>query len=586
MVDISVTLQLIGPKMIELEHLVEHLRAGNLVAFVGAGASRSYTDDESGKTWNGLPTASMLVERLAEKRSYIDKSMAFDEACFLYKHNNGRSDLEAFLVEHIDRPVIKPLPADVLLANLSFSAYITTNYDTLLERALVQERKKPHVVITDSDVSRIRQQNTPIMKIHGCVTRPQTMIASSDEFLPIGERLPIVEALLRTYLANKVVLFLGFSLEDKDFSRIFEDTKQILGAYMPKSYAVVQDMTEFRDKYWQAKGVHIIKGDLTDFLRQLLRASASGTKSSVYHPGEDWINNAFFESLHKIRTLPSETQVVDAFLSHLVEEMRSPSFQLEDVLARASKATSLVLEQRPNYHALENLANDLLNRIHETTKTKEEAESMITQVIHQREGVGRRIADKAIGLVLRGESILLYSQSIRVLQLLSGVPRGIQDTCQVYIAECRPKSPLPFQDALSTCEHIIGMGYEVTMIPDVAVGNLMMRHQINRVFMGAHEVFMREGKPIAFVNTCGSWLVLRAAQDNGIPVYVIAEQNKLINTPTSEELPIVSYQEEEALFESTESSISNFRASGLRMSALNIGYDLCLFSENEKLISD
>ena len=85
--------------MVELGYLVEHLRSGNLVAFLGAGASRPYSDPFSGKKWAGLPTASALVKQLALKRSYIDKSMTFDEACFLLKHHDGRSDLESFLVK-------------------------------------------------------------------------------------------------------------------------------------------------------------------------------------------------------------------------------------------------------------------------------------------------------------------------------------------------------------------------------------------------------------------------------------------------------------------------------------------------------
>jgi len=572
--------------MIELGHLVEHLRAGNLVAFLGAGASRSYSDPLSGKTWAGLPTAAGLVERLAMKRSYIDKNMAFDEACFLLKHHDGRSDLEAFLVENMDRPAIQPLPADIILANLPFSAYITTNFDTLLEKALIQEKKRPHVVITDADVSRLRTHNTPLLKIHGCITRPDTLIASSEEYVPLSRRLPVVEALLKTYLANRVIIFLGFALEDDDFGKVFEETRQALGSYMPKSYAVVQDVSDFKKQFWNANGVQIIKADLTDFLRELLKASTSGATQSIYHPGEDWINNAFFESLHRIRTLPSETQVIDAFLEHLREEMQAPSFHLDDVVARAMKAMTLVMEQRPNHHALEKLGTTLLDQIRTSAKTKDEAESIITRLINEREAIGHRFSSKGRELISRGESVLLYSQSIRVLQLLLGVPKGIQDTCQIYVSECRPKSPGPFQDALSTCENLERGGYEITIIPDVAIGNLMSRRQINKVIMGAHQIFLRDGKPVAFVNTCGSMLVSQAARDYKVPMYVVAESGKIEHILTNEELPAVSFKEEEAIFPSIETTVSNLKASGLRIGTLNIGYDLCVFPENGTLVTD
>ena len=169
--------------------------------------------------------------------------------------------------------------------------------------------------------------------------------------------------------------------------------------------------------------------------------------------------------------------------------MQAPSFHLDDVLARALKAMTLVMEQRPNHHALKKLGAVLLDQIRCFASTKEDAEDIITKLINEREAIGHRFSAKGRDFISRGESILLYSQSIRVLQLLLGVPKGIQDTCQVYVAECRPKSPLPFQDALSTCENLEKGGYEITIIPDVAIGNLMARRQINKVIMGAHQKF-------------------------------------------------------------------------------------------------
>lgn len=571
--------------VINYDQLVDQLRDASLVAFLGAGVSATYTDPRSGKTWNGLPMAAELVARLTRRRRYIDPTLSFPQACFLLKQKEGRGELEKFLLEEIDKPVIPPAPAHVLLANLPFSCFVTMNYDQLLERALLEAKRRPHAVIDDDDVSRLRPTSIPVVKLHGSVSRPNTMVAAEDEYDPLSERRPIVDAYFKTQLANKSVLFLGFGLGDLDFRLAFNEIHQALGPRMPRSYAIVKTSDDYQQKYWESKGVQVITADLMEFLRGLLRASAETNESAVYHPGEDWINNAFFESLHRIRTLPSETQVIDAFLEHLLEEMQSPSLVLEDVLGRATKAAAVVLTRRPNLQALKRVSSDIIEFIRRECGTKEDAESAVARIIDDRSAVARGFAEKGRTYVQRGDNFLIFSQSVRVIQLLAGAPRGVQDTCHLYIAECRPKSPVPFQDSLSLCESLIDTGYEITVIPDAAVGNLVDRRQVTKVLMGAHAVFRRGNRFLYFVNTCGSRLILSAAREAKIPLYVAAESLKVELLKPGEDPPI-SFLEEEQLFGPVSTAISDLKASGMKLSGLNIGYDLCPFLKNVSLVTE
>lgn len=566
--------------------LVENLRDGNLAAFVGAGASRTYTDSQTKRTYPGVYTASEIVQSLADRRNYIDTSLTFPEACFLLKHKEGRSSLEKLLCESLDRPATTPLPAHVILANLPFSAFLTTNCDQLLERALSEARRRPHSIVNDEDISLLRPKHVPVVKIHGCVSRPTTIIAAEDEYQPFAETKPVVEAFMKAYLAHRVLIFLGYSLTDIDFTLVYNALKSNLGDHMPRSYAVVYQDTDYRKIYWKQKGVEIIESDLTEFLRSLLRATAESNRPVVYHPGEDWINNSFFESLHRIRTLPSETQVIDAFLQHLLQEMRSPNFSLEDVLARAQTAASLVLRHRNNFGALRRLSDSLLERIRTECADKDAAETLIQADLTERLAIGRGISSKGSQYVERGDCLLIYSQSIRVAELLRGVPAGVQDTCQIYIAECRPKSPQPFQDALAFCEALASTGYEMTIIPDAAVANLIARRQVHKVFMGAHTIYTRNRDPQLFVNTCGSQSIILASREYGVPVYVVAETAKLIGEPKDGAASEVSFDQEEDIFGTVSSVISELRAAGHRVSTFNIGYDLCPIADNVSVITE
>jgi translation initiation factor 2B subunit (eIF-2B alpha/beta/delta family) len=566
--------------------LVDYLRDGSLIAFLGAGVSRSYKEATSGRSYSGLATAGDLVSLLAQRRKYVTNDMTFGQACFLFKKKEGRGELEKFLAENLDKPAIAPLPAHVILANQGYAAFLTSNFDKLLERALQESRRMPHVIVTDEDVSRLRPAHVPIIKVHGCISQPSTVIAADDECLPLGERYPLVEALIKSQLANKALLFLGFSLADLDFNLVFEETRRILRDRMPRGFAVMHRPRPYLVEYWKDRGVTVFDSDLTDFLRGLLRASVDAAPPPVYLPAEDWINNAFFESLHKIRTLPSETQVIDAFLGHLLQEVRSSNFELQDVLDRAGKAAQSVLARRPNFEAMRNVAAALIANIRKSCSSKDQAELEIQRVLDERLAFGRGIARKGASAVEKSDNLLVFSQSVRVIEFLKGVPRGVQDTCKVFVAECRPKSPVPFQDALAVCEQLVGTGYEVEIVPDASAGSLIYRDQITKVLMGAHAVYMRNGKPTHFVNTGGSHLILAAACERNLPIYVVAESAKLRHLNDIEDLPQTDFHEEEDLFGELTPAISDLKAAGLRIGALNVGYDRCEFADNVVLVTE
>lgn len=572
--------------------LVEALRDGSLIAFVGAGVSRPYVDPHSGIEFPGLPAAKDLQKILLRNRpGLFGPQETFSQACFLLKQTAGRSALEKFLLNEMEKPALKPLPAHTLCSNLPFAAYITTNWDTLLERALGDARRSYHVVITDDDVSRLNPGKTPVIKLHGCLTKPSSIIVAEDEYERVGVGRPIVEAQLKAMLANKSVIFLGFDFQDKDFGLLFEEVHKMLEARMPRSTAVVRDPSQFQMQYWEAKGVRVIDADLTSFLKELVKAStdlgAVSLQRRAFHRRDDWINNTYFSSLVAFRSLPSETQVTDAFLSHLLTELRSPHRTLTEITASARQARVLVLEARKNYVALEKLSKALIDKIDaDCGSDKVKAEVHINGVINERSQVAVAIRAKASTIVKKNSNILIYSQSVRIFDVLKGAPRGVQDTCKIFVAECRPKSPESFQDALAIAEELKSTGYQITLIPDAAIGNLIARKQIDSVLLGAHAIYVRSGKPVSFVNTCGSRLVLGAAKAHNVPVFVIAESSKWINLPDDGSEPAVSYDQEEALFGELSGRLTELKASGCRISAVNVGYDLCGIDDNVSLISE
>lgn len=566
--------------------LADQLRKGNVIVFLGAGISRTFKDEHTGKEYRGLPSAKEIVKDLADSKEYIEPNMRFDQALFMVKLKEGRNEVERILEDYIDVPTLNPLPAHQLLADMSFSAFITTNYDQLLEKALEKNKKKFYTIIEDKDICRWRSTQLPYIKLHGCITRPKTIIAAEDEYRPISESKPIVSSLLKTLLANKNVLFLGFSLTDYDFKELFQELKLALDGNMPKSYAVVYEDDNYQTAYWKEEGINIINSDLTSFLRELFKTAIVEKRDGVFHPKDDWMNNIFFERLHEIRTSPSETQAIDAFLEHLLQEMRSPALSCNDIYIRASNAVDTILKSKPNFQALKKMWQLMSTKLETLMDDQQDlAEEIITDIIDDRKNNLKKISKNGKAIIEKGSCILVYSQSIQMLELLKSVSKNVQDSCKLFVCECRPKSPNPFQDGIAICEYLKDTGYNISLIPDVSVGNLLARNQVNLIMMGAHSIYFRNDEFVSYVNTCGTNMISLAAEFYNVPIYIIAESNKIIHLNDSEQ-EIVSYEEEENIFGAAD-IINSLHLEGIsNVTELNIGYDLCVVNKNTQLITD
>lgn len=566
--------------------LANQLRKGNLIAFLGAGISRTYRDELTGKEYRGLPTAKEIVSDLLSKKKYLNANMSFDQALFMIKLKEGRSEVEKILEEYIDIPTLNSLPAHYLLADMSFSAFLTTNYDRLLEKALEKNRKKFYTIIEDLDVCRWKSTQLPYIKLHGCITRPSGLIAAEDEYRPISESKPLIAALMKTLLAQKSILFLGFSLNDSDFKEIFQELKISLGDNMPRSYAIVHDCDDYHVAYWEKERITIIKSDLTLFLRSLFKMSLSEKKEGVFHPNDDWMNNGFFESLHEIRTSPSETQAIDAFLNHLLQEIQSPALSCNDIYIRATNAVDTILKSKPNFQALKKMWQVMSEKLQGLTEEQQDiAEEIISDQIDDRLKNLKKLSRKGKGIIEKGSSILIYSQSIQMLEMLKAVSKNIQDTCKLFVCECRPKSPLPFQDGIAICEYLKGTGYDILLIPDVSIGNLLSRNQIDMIMMGAHSIYYRGNEFVSYVNTCGTNMISIVAEHYDIPLYIVAESSKIVKLNGNNQEK-VSYEEEENIFGAAD-IINSLHLEGIsNVTELNIGYDLCKVNKNTTLITD
>jgi SIR2-like domain/CHAT domain len=225
--------------------LTRHLAAGRCVLFVGAGLSAAAR----------LPTWGQLLDevlkelesdgdlnapelrRLWEAKKYLDVA----DHCADVKPGHLRDRLMSLV-----RGATEPVP-DVhkIIRSLPFAGIVTTNYDKLLERAYWEDEERrlaPKVhthASTDAFGTLLFDRAFFIVKAHGDIDEPQTIVLSTKSYRELIHANPAFNAFFSAVLLNFSILFVGYSLNDPDFRLLMERQITDFQGTTPIRYALM-----------------------------------------------------------------------------------------------------------------------------------------------------------------------------------------------------------------------------------------------------------------------------------------------------------------------------------------------------------
>ncbi|KRD14194.1 hypothetical protein ASE48_04015 [Mycobacterium sp. Root265] len=116
-------------------------------------------------------------------------------------------------------------PAHLLLAGLGVRQNVTTNYDLAYESALSGTRG------TDGYQTLARelavQPKTWLLKIHGDARRPDSIVLTTSDYARLESEHRAMLAVIETLLLTSHLLFVGYSLEDDDFTEAADRVRRI-----------------------------------------------------------------------------------------------------------------------------------------------------------------------------------------------------------------------------------------------------------------------------------------------------------------------------------------------------------------------
>lgn len=221
------------------QELIEAGATGHLVVLVGAGASIPA----------GLPSWGALLKRLRrralEDAPTPEKQGELSEAHEWFEGNEGLLEKASFLrrtmgADWIAKAItaefssIKANPSEIHreLARLPGTAFITTNYDQLLEQALEgQTGRRPDVVLL-SDVNGIKGFTTgQVLKLHGDLAAPETLVLAAEDYFQVRyQAAGAWKQKLRQVLQPPFhLLLVGYGYGDADLQDVVDELRAAYG---------------------------------------------------------------------------------------------------------------------------------------------------------------------------------------------------------------------------------------------------------------------------------------------------------------------------------------------------------------------
>jgi hypothetical protein len=214
------------------DDLARLVNSRRLALFLGSGVGTAV----------GLPRWDEFLHALAQRAGITDEQFEqvrgldiLDCASFIERRLGSTQELRNAILGILRDGRNHYSLTHALLAGLPVVEVVTTNYDTLFEKAwhaASVERQKHHYY---NPVRTAIIPHTPcpdhdrwLLKLHGCVSRPESIILTRESYIRYSHQWAALEGILQAALITRHILFVGFSLTDPNFIRIVDAVRRVI----------------------------------------------------------------------------------------------------------------------------------------------------------------------------------------------------------------------------------------------------------------------------------------------------------------------------------------------------------------------
>lgn len=229
--------------------LREAMNNNQLVLFVGAGASID----------SGMPSWTVAVSEIADALSLSAEKEDILKIPQYYFNARGKKEYTE-LMRKIFRygDELKTTELHKKIIELQASTIITTNYDHLIEKAAEENGQVIQVISQDKDMP-YRKSSRELIKMHGDFEH-DNFVLKEDDYLHYSSNFKLIETYIKSLIGSKIILFIGYSLNDPNIKQIISWVKEIIGQDFQRAYMILPG--EYPDTikrdYFRNLGVNII----------------------------------------------------------------------------------------------------------------------------------------------------------------------------------------------------------------------------------------------------------------------------------------------------------------------------------------
>lgn len=237
------------------KRIIDASRTEALTFFVGAGVSKL----SDAPKWSELIDAFSDSIGRDKKPYYSNEEYLSIPQMYYYSIDQDDGKYYDFINNCFESKKLIPNVIHKMLLDLNPHAFITTNFDNLLETAASENCQSFKVVACDDEISEING-NRFILKLHGDLNH-RNIVLKEEDYLNYSENFKLVETLLKSIFATNTVVFIGYGLNDYNIKLILNWTKTLLKEKFNKPIFIYTDDEELSKdelRYHESKGLSVV----------------------------------------------------------------------------------------------------------------------------------------------------------------------------------------------------------------------------------------------------------------------------------------------------------------------------------------
>lgn len=253
--------------------LIDQIQEGNVVLFLGAGASIGAIHPQGKKVLQGLELSNLIADKFLDK-SYLNKSLQVVSELAISETN--LFTVQSFIADLMN--YFEPANFHAMLPTFVWKAIATTNYDLIIEKAYnnSSQRAQDLAVIKKNgesiETKLSSRKNLLYLKLHGCITEINNpdlpLILTPDQYVTHRQGRSRLFDRVKELAYEYPFLFIGHSLEDLDIRAILFELQSLKDA-RPRSYIVSPSVNDYESRLFESKKITSISLTFENFINKI-----------------------------------------------------------------------------------------------------------------------------------------------------------------------------------------------------------------------------------------------------------------------------------------------------------------------------